>query len=233
MKVVKNLAGMIPDNKSPEKKQAIFRALETVVDSVGDAFGSNCEVVLHDLRVLSHSIVKIVNGHVTERKIGSPITDFGLEILERSKSSGKDIVSGYFNELENGKLMKSSSCIIRDIKGKPIYMICINIDLSVPFLDFVRDYFPNGSDKNGRSVEHFPLAMNDLVNRTLETVINQISGQTEILPSEKNKAIILELYKKGFFRIRGAIDIAAKKMGISRYTVYNYIREAKVEAEEA
>jgi len=51
-------------------------------------------------------------------------------------------------------------------------------------------------------------------------------------PSEKNKLIIQELYKKGLFNVRGAIDLAAKEIGVSRYTVYNYIREAKVEIGE-
>jgi len=38
---------------------------------------------------------------------------------------------------------------------------------------------------------------------------------------------VAELYRRGIFKVTGAIDIAAKTMGISRYTLYNYIREAR------
>lgn len=233
MKRVNNMAKMIHNDKSLKEKQVILHALDIALDSFAGILGSNCEVVLHDLKDLSHSIVKIVNGHITGRKIGSPMTDFGLEMMEEAESSGKDIVNGYFNKLESGKQVKSSSCLIRDAEGNPIYMICINIDLSAPFLDFIRDFLPNGRKEHEKAAEHFPLAVNELVITMLEKEIRRIDGQSGISPSDKNKTIILELYKKGFFKIRGAIDITAQKLVISRYTVYNYIREAKVEAKEA
>ena len=39
--------------------------------------------------------------------------------------------------------------------------------------------------------------------------------------------IIAELAEKGVFDIKGAIDIVAGEMGISKYTIYHYIREIK------
>jgi len=33
------------------------------------------------------------------------------------------------------------------------------------------------------------------------------------------------------FKISGVIDIVARQLGISRYTVYNYLREAKFKNE--
>jgi predicted transcriptional regulator YheO len=53
------------------------------------------------------------------------------------------------------------------------------------------------------------------------------SGWDSIFYHEKNKIIVCELIKKGMFDIRGAIDIAARELSVSRYTIYNYIREHK------
>jgi predicted transcriptional regulator YheO len=215
-----------------KEHEAILHALDTVVDSIADAFGSNCEVVLHDLRDLAHSVVKIANGHITGRKIGSPMTDFGAEILKEASSSGKDVVVSYHNQLEDGRLLKSTTSVVRDAQGKPIGMICINIDLSVSLLDFIREFIPQESESSVKVVEHFPTTIDELVSRTFEMVMIRVNSQTEFSPSDKNKAIVMELYKKRMFDVRGTVDIVAKKIGISRYTVYNYIREAKSEVGE-
>jgi len=207
--------------------------LETVVEGVAEAFGSNCEVVLHCLEDLGHSVVKIENGYVTGRKVGSPLTDFGIEILEKADSLQRDVIGCYYGKTSDGRPLRSVTILIRNTSRKPIGIMCINIDLSVPLVDFIRGFSPVGGEPSPDDVvERFPSTLNELVSRTLETVMTRVSNQRGVSPSDKNKAIVVELYKRGMFNVRGVIDIAAKKMGISRYTVYNYIREAKLGAGE-
>jgi predicted transcriptional regulator YheO len=68
-------------------------------------------------------------------------------------------------------------------------------------------------------------SLDDLVKTTLRETITSISSHTNIPNHEKNKTIVCELIKKGIFEIRGAIDIVARELSLSRYTIYNYIRE--------
>ena len=45
--------------------------LKRVSKAIAEQFGSNCEVVIHDLtKGLDKSIVSIENGHVTGREVG-------------------------------------------------------------------------------------------------------------------------------------------------------------------
>ena len=45
--------------------------LKQVAAGIAAQFGSSCEVVIHDLsRNPDHSIVAIINGHVSGRKVG-------------------------------------------------------------------------------------------------------------------------------------------------------------------
>lgn len=215
-----------------QRDKTILNSLKTVTDAVAQAFGNNCEVVLHDLEDLSRSIVRIVNGHVTGRNVGSPLTDLGIEILEKANSLETDLVGPYFSKLDDGRLLKCVTTLIRNTKGKPIGMLCINIDLSSPFLDFLRGFLPNGGEPSGNSVEHFALSPKDLISRTLEMVRMEVSNQRNTSPSEKNKMLVMELYKRGIFNVKGAVDFVARETGISRYTVYNYIREAKFQYEK-
>jgi predicted transcriptional regulator YheO len=217
--------------KLTNEDKRILHALGTTVEGVAEAFGRNCEVVLHSLEDVSHSVIKIVNGHVTGRKVGSPLTDFGMEILEKADSLEKDVLDSYYSKLDDGRMLKCVTMLIRNTQSKPIGVMCINIDVSVPLLDFLRGFLPKRSESSKDEAEHFPSTPKELLNRILEKVMTDINIQTDVSASEKNKAIVRELYKRGMFNVRGAIDIVAQKMGVSRYTVYNYIREARVKVE--
>lgn len=215
-----------------KESKLVFDNLKKVVDCVAQVFGSNCEVVLHSLKDPGHSVIKIANGHVTGRKVGSPLTDFSIDILRKAKSSGKDIIRSYFNRLDDGTPLKSADVVIKDDQGNPIGLLCINIDLSIPLFDFIRELMAKGRQFSEEVVERFPSHPNDLVLRMLEVVTVRVNSQRETSSSDRNKEIVIELYKSRIFDVRGAIDIIAKKIGISRYTVYNYIREAKVTSVE-
>jgi len=212
-----------------KEDKAIIHALEPVVEGIAELFGSNCEVVLHSLDDLSRSVVKIVNGHVTGREVGAPLTDRGIEELINADSLEK-AVDTYYVRQNDGRLLKSVSILIRNSEAKPISFVCINVDLSSPLLNCIKELLLPSDRPSERVTEHFPLTVEELVNQTFDAVMTRINSQREMAPSEKNKAAVRELYERGIFKVTGAIDIAAKLMGISRYTVYNYIREAKLES---
>ena len=213
--------------------RAIFHSLKTVVEGIAEAFGTNCEVVLHSLEDPAHSCIKIENGYITGRKVGSPLTDFAVEILEKADSLASDVIGSYYGRTGDGRPLKSVTMLIRSTSGKLIGFMCINIDLSVPLLDFLKGFLPTGVEFSLENVvERFPSTVDDLLSKTVEAVMTGVSNRREVSPSEKNKMIVSELQKRGIFNMRGAVDIVAKEMGISRYTVYNYIRDARVKREE-
>lgn len=227
MKDIHNSNGLLS-----KENEILLRTLETGVDCIAEAFGSNCEVLLHSLEDMGHTVVKIVNGHITGRKVGSPMTDLGLDILKEAKSTEEKSVGGHYSKLDDGRLLKSAYMVVRNTHGSPIGLMCINIDLSVSLLDFMRELLPKDNGSSKKIVEHYPLTPDELVNRTLQIVMSRVKTKKEISPSKKNRAIVTELYKKGIFKVAGVIDIVAKQMSISRYTVYNYIRSARVEVED-
>ncbi|EKT62585.1 TPA: PAS domain-containing protein [Providencia alcalifaciens] len=66
-----------------------FEMLLAVMKGIAGQFGENCEVVLHDhSKGLESSIVAIINGHVTKRKVGDPSSNLGLEVLRGTDVDG-------------------------------------------------------------------------------------------------------------------------------------------------
>jgi predicted transcriptional regulator YheO len=208
--------------------KTILNALEPVADAVANLFGSNCEVLIHSLEDLSTSVVKICNGEVTGRSVGSPLTALGIELLKNATNLESDVVSNYVTRHTDGKMIKSATALIRN-GTKPIGMFCINYNLSAPLLDVIQNIsFVEADNQENSKSEHFVMNAVDLIRHSLNNAINQISPKRSLSPQEKNKQIVSELLNQGIFDVKGAVDIVANELGVSRYTIYNYIREVRV-----
>ena len=72
-------------------KEQEMQTLKQIAKGVAEQFGSNCEVVIHEITEKSaySSIVAIYNGHVTGRKLGDGPSHVVLEQLgsRRSRSA--------------------------------------------------------------------------------------------------------------------------------------------------
>jgi predicted transcriptional regulator YheO len=209
-----------------DSDREILRALEPVVDAIATLFGNNCEVLLHSLEDLSRSVVKIANGHVTGRSEGSPITDLGIKTIRNAHSGAGDVVGSYFSKTSTGKTLKSVTALIRN-ESKPIGLLCINLDLSVPLEDVLRTFAVNWNGSGIESPENFAMSSEELIHVTLDKAIEKMSRERQISANTRNKKIVQELYQQGIFDIKGAVDLVAKELGVSRYTIYNYLREIR------
>ena len=207
------------------KDKEILEALKPVIDGIAVLFGEHCEVLLHSFESLECSVIHIANGHITGRVPGSPITDLGMKILQESDAAREDVTGCYLSRTMDGKCLRSVTVLIRNKAKKPIGMLCINFNMSAPFIDLLRNF--TASEISADRGENFASDLETLIKTTLRDTIAGINSHNQIPNHEKNKTIVCELNKKGIFDIRGAIDIVAQELSLSRYTIYNYIREHK------
>ena len=72
-------------------KKSLIEFYTRLAHGLAVQFGSNCEVVVHDLqgKDIEHSIIAIENGHVTGRRIGDGPSQIVLESLHNSKQNLK------------------------------------------------------------------------------------------------------------------------------------------------
>jgi len=204
----------------------ILKSYEAVVDGLAMLIGSHCEIVLHSLEDLKCSAVRIANGEHTGRKIGSPITDLALRMLHDMTDAESNVSRAYFTRAKSGVLMKSVTIAIRNGKQRVIGLLCINMNLDVPFSQIMATFMPPETHEMDSSV-NFASSVEDLVMQTLEFTIEEVSNDRNISNNAKNRQIVLNLYEKGIFDIKDAISQVAERLNISRHTVYLYIRQFK------
>ena len=106
-----------------------FEVLDSLAKCIAIQFGTNCEVVLHDLTLpYDRTIVSIYNGHVTGREVGGGGTNAGLEIL-RGTAMPEDQY-GYINYTKDGRTLRTSSKYFMGEDGKVEGSLCINLDIT-------------------------------------------------------------------------------------------------------
>ena len=93
--------------------------LKQIAAALAAQFGPNCEVVIHDLisKDPEKSIVFIVNGHVTGRRVGDGPSTVVMEQIMHAQENPRDHL-GYLTRTPDGKILKSSTIYIRDTRGR-------------------------------------------------------------------------------------------------------------------
>lgn len=208
-----------------EQDRTILTSYIPVVEGIAALFGQHCEVVLHSLEDLKHSAIHIANGHNTLRQTGAPLTDLALRSLHQMKTDSVSLP--YFTRAKSNGLMKSISVAIRNQQQRIIGLLCININLDVPMLQFVQALLPNEEQETGTSEVNFASSVEELVAQTVEKTIEDITNDRAVANNNKNRQIVVSLFEKGIFDIKDAINQVADRLDISRHTVYLYIRQIK------
>lgn len=209
----------------PDAKRAVIDALGLVARVVTETVGDWCEVVVHDLRDLDHSIVYIT-GNVTGRKVGGNMTDLGLAKLRAEDTEPQINYTGYTND---GKTLKCSSIWFHDDAGKPYACMCLNLNVT-PVLLFT--HFAN----HLANVAQAPVITESFtqdVTQTIEAIISQAAHDAgkplSVMNKEDRLTMVAALDQKGLFQLRNSLPMVAKRLGVSRKTIYNYLAELQSE----
>lgn len=199
-----------------------------IAQMIAKTFGDECEVVLHDLEMPQKSVVYTVNNHVTGRNVGQSFDQLVPQVM-LSRKLENDMVANYYFRTANGKLIKSSTALIRDDSGKVVGAMCINLDTSrlTEQIKWCQSLLPGIEDPAPTSTplhdEEFHVS--DLVTDLIERII----GNQDItrLRRDEKLELVRFMEQRGIFLMKGAIDQVSNHMGISPVTVYSYIDEVR------
>ncbi|MBM6816054.1 transcriptional regulator [Olsenella uli] len=192
-------------------------------------FGSGCEVVVHDLETTdpSHSIVAIENGHVTGRKLGDGPSHVVLEALHAGTERLEDRLA-YLTKTADGKILKSSTVFIRNDAGRTVGIFAVNYDITVlrAAVDVIGGLVGTEPDAP-REPEPIVRSVADLLDDLIEQSVQLVGTPVALMTKEEKVRAIRYLNDTGAFLITKSGPKVCKYFGISKYTLYNYLGEAR------
>lgn len=211
--------------------QFLFR----LAKALAAQFGPSCEVVIHDLQSNDpdSSIVAIENGHVSGRKVGDGPSHVVLEALSGS-GIPEDRLS-CLTKTADGKTLKSTTVYIRDEDRAPIGIFSINYDITLMLAmeESLRQFTATASEQAETSPEPIAQNVSDLLDELIEQSVKRVGKPVALMTKEEKVKAIGFLNDTGAFLITKSGGRVCKYFGISKYTLYSYMEEAKAGKEQA
>lgn len=206
--------------------------LKNLAHGIAAQFGSNCEVVVHDLTTENKesTVVYIENGHVTNRKLGDGPSNVVLEALKKNPEDLKDHLD-YMTKTTDGKILKSSTIYIRDEHRQVIGIFSINYDIT-GLLMVENSLHSLIGTKKEEEVESIPTNVNDLLDDLLEQSVRLVGKPVALMNKEDKIKALKFLNDAGALLITKASEKLTAYFGISKYTLYSYIDQSSSESSE-
>ena len=219
----------LPSPDPVEAAQIIAR-MRPLVLPLQRAIPGNAEVVLHDFSRLPNSIIEI-EGTVTGRTVGSPATESLLRIAE---SGHIESTETYDVRLPGGRELRSTNVAFHDSKGAPVCALSVIIDvtmwravhaLAASMLPAeARRPLPEEAD------EHFASDIDGLAAQLLAEALAAVQVPVALMHKRHKLVVTDDLKKRGFFLLKGSVESAAAALGVTRFTIYNYLNELEAKA---
>ena len=204
-----------------------LEAIAQMIPSLKAMLGPRHEVILHDLSHVESSIV-MLEGDVTHRKIGGPATDYLLKLLREGGDGAENSVN-YKTVLPNGRLLRSSTIFIRDEEGRIIGSLCFNQDLTdyIVARNLIEENTLFGQTEVEPPKETFAQDISEVMESVVDTEITLFQKPVVYMQKEDKLCIVAKLEQKGVFAIKNAVEYVAECLGVSNFTVYNYLKEVR------
>lgn len=205
-----------------------------LADVIAAQFGPNTEVVVHDFTGdLDHSIVYIVNGHVTGRSIGDAPTESFVQYMKQS-TQGKDKIRQIIHT-PDGKFIRSSTANFYDDDGTLNSSLCINQDITnlVSLESAVKGlaeefYFDHSTLA---AEETMPKSTTTSIHTMMDNIITEgmamIGTPADKMNKEAKIKLLSFLDERGVFLIQKSGQKVCDLLGISKFTLYNYLEEVR------
>lgn len=210
--------------KRATESARVLQMAGQIASALHELLGPMCEVVVHDFTDLEHSIVHIA-GDVTKRAIGGAATDLILECVQTGATQ-KDL-HGYGTSLPGGRIMKSSTIFLRDERERALGALCVNLDVT----DFVAFRNRLNSFVHTQDSERMTETLSDNLFETVQSAVAETlyeSGRSlHAMNREETIELVATLEQKGLFQVKRAVPMVADMLGLSRATVYNYLRRGR------
>lgn len=214
-----------------DEVSVILRTLGALVEPLAAILPGECEVVLHDLRLLPDSIVAIA-GDLSGRTVGGPATD----LLQGAGTKAVYSTSlGYRSTLPDGRVLRGSTLVFRDSAGAAVAALCVANDTQSwqVVAELARSMLPwTRPDTAAGPVEGEELLrdVDELAQRVLSHAVAAVDVPVDLMQKRHKLAVVADLRDRGFFRLKESVETAAQALGVTRFTVYNYLNELEQDA---
>ncbi|QIV94173.1 helix-turn-helix transcriptional regulator [Allofrancisella frigidaquae] len=199
-----------------------LRSYSDIAQAISKLLYPFAEVVIHDL---SKNRIEAIFNPISRREVGdsSYLDHIDFKAYDKLLS-----VIGPYEKLNyDGRKMKCIITVIRDDKGIVVGALCINLDVSVfdKYRALINMFLPDDGNQIAKDEQNlFKDTLYEKINGFVQKYCIDKNLLLDNLNRAQKKDLILELKNQGALDGKNASYYIARALGISRATVYNYLK---------
>ncbi|MGY6126732.1 helix-turn-helix transcriptional regulator (plasmid) [Paraburkholderia strydomiana] len=198
-----------------------FGTYATVAQAIAKLFQPYAEVIVHDLS--TGKIAHIFNSF-SKRRVG----DDSMTEIDDQISLDQDVIGPYRKVNWDRREVRSITAVLRDPTGKPVGLLCINFDVSVfDGMAALAATFLKSSVIIDEPVILFQRDWKEKANKVLDDFLEHRGLSVSGLSRDETIEIIGSLDNAGIFTVRNSATYVSELLGLSRATLYKYLKAAK------
>jgi predicted transcriptional regulator YheO len=91
----------------------------------------------------------------------------------------------------------------------------------------IENLIQTGDAQSSEFKETFASTLNETVESIIEDVVKKVGKEPAVMTKDEKLGLVSVLEMNGAFSVKGTVDEVATLLGISKYTVYNYIKTVR------
>ena len=204
-------------------KDEAYDFLCKVAEGISLMFGPNCETIIHEMNGQRIKNLAVYNGHVTGRKAGSTTSIFGKDTAIEEETQ-QDLDFDYQNQMvltPSGRQIKSSTYHLR---GEDYhYALGINFDITV--MEQMRGILKSMTRIEGDLLTSIEEKEHTNVESAFNSCLEMVNRPLDKMKKGERLMLVKMLKEKGVFNLQKSVPYVAERMGVRKYTIYNYLNE--------
>ena len=204
-------------------KKDAFDLLDRMARGIAAMFGEQCETIVHEMDGQKVKNLAIYNGHVSGRTTGSTLSIYGRDTMMDEEDPKVNLDLDYVNQMvitSSGKTMKSSTFHFR---GEDYHFaLGINSDISVlSQMSRIMD----GLLRTDATLQTSLFGTGNSMEEVFESCSEMVKRPFSQMQKADRLTLVSILKEKGFFQMQRSVPYAAERLGVTKYTIYNYLNE--------
>lgn len=202
-------------------KDEAFEFLDRVARGTAEMFGTSCETLVHDFGEPDHPILSIYNSHVSGRSVGSTMDILGTTKSVDAETQISDLVNLYASTPSGQQIKSSTFHLIGD--G---YNLALGINFDFSSLVYANKILTDLMNSDA-DLQSAMWRNDDALNDLLDECLSAVGKPVDALGKRDRIKIVAMLEQKNAFSYRRSVPCAARRLKVSRYTIYKYIAELR------
>ncbi len=219
-----------------QQEQTLLSYLDFLV-GMGHFLGQNYEIVLYCYDETTHrgEVLHTIHPQFNNHHTGDEMNDLLLKKVDTLKENPSLPQISFYDKNARGEVFKCVALPVRFGKSELQGIVNLNFNLDRPLTSYLTNIvsLDNSASQELDEIEIsdvFSKNIQDTITENVTEVSEEILKDNRISATNKNKEIILELKRRGIFKLKDGVVKVAEALNLSKNTVYLHLRNEKEES---